>query len=204
MARAPSRKIRDELDDKIDAAWFRICNERMRVKVPEHQRQRALNPDSDTTAPISSGNHAVDSQLLNQLTTVNMTIWEMVGIYKHAGSVHHFKPENQMVVYEAMRDYLVMWADRSHKYPDDPQPAMTDFILMDEFVESEHPEYEMNCLITRKPVVKAAPRGIGAQMRSTFNRAGNVAVAAPVFAPTRYESIIKRFHENVWGIPNDL
>ena len=199
VSRAPNRKKQYELDDQIDAAWTHITNERMRVKVPEHQRQRANNPDNDTIAPIASGNTAVDSQLLNQLTMVNMTIWGMVSVYKNAGTVHYLTPQDQMAVFEAVQKYLNMWADRTQRYPDDDQPDMVSFILLDEFIESMHPEYELNCFIHKKPVEKPTPRGIGAQMKRQFSGVAAGVVAKPTFAATRYESIIKRFHENVWG-----
>lgn len=202
MARAPSKKRRNDLDDRIDAAWTTIKSERMRVRVPEHQRQRAVNPDSDDAITVSSGDPAVDSQMLGNLTEVNMSFWEMLSIYANAGTVYYLRLEDQIATYEIFYNYLKMWAERTNLYPDDEHPSMTDFILMDEYVESLHPEYELNCFITKKPTEKPTPRGIGSQMRQVFGRSAMMPAAKPTFAATRYESVIKLFSETVWSAPS--
>ncbi len=190
---------RVSLTDKLQELVVQVTETRMQVRIPEHQRLR--DPDSNAISHYTTGHKSVDDHLLRQFTYVKMTMWEMVTAHQQAGIVRFNNVDDEAKVYETLKSYIIAWADYSQANPDEPIPPMRDFIAINEYLEAMHPSYELNAFVHRRPVAKTPNRGLAGQMKPIFgNRLKDKETqhARTGFTPTRFEDLVRRFHENVW------
>lgn len=188
VSKASGRQPRTKsIDEKISELIPQLADRCYNCRISEHLRQRYF---------CNATNLAGNDKTLTMMVNVRLSANDLVGMYMVGGTA---TPVNQMDIlkyYALLHQYLELWAERSNVNPDEEQPPIEDFVNVDDFLRSIHSDWFVMSIVCKKPLTETKSR-----FRS--RRFSESVVAAqptsPLAKPPRYQSMIDRFHANVWS-----
>lgn len=185
MVMGARRNVTKTIDMQISELIPELSDRRYTFKMPENQRLRHF-----CGVEYVQG----DSRILRQMVSVRISANDLVELYLSGVEVTGTAPKDILSYYGLLRNYLLLWAKRSHALPDEPMPPISDFTNVDDYLKSIHADWYVRSVIEngKEPQKQSNFRS------RRFSDVDTGAVESPLARPTEYESAIDMFHQNVW------